>query len=397
MSHTAVDLTEKLNAVTAADFQGNDVLRQQLALAARKLFHTLETKEEKILRLTIEEPAVFSALQVLIDVDLWDTWTAAGGGEKDVDELAMMTKKDVDPELLRHLLPLLASNHILNETGEGRYMPTDFSLSIGNVSTLVAPALRWRTDHVTLSNHHFPEFLAKTNYRKPLDDNISCYKDAYPERMNFWERCKSNATYFESFSAFMTLWTKGKRPWPQYYDTEALLQGADLSDGGVFVVDVGGHHGMDLLRVLEKHPDIPASSLVLKDLPGTIAVASLAQDKFKVVGHNFFEPQPIKGSRAYYMHAVLHDWPDEKAVEILKHIAAVMKPGYSKVLINDIILPAIGTSCYQAAMDCIIMQMSSTERTEAMWKKVIEEAGLKLVKIWPDGRGNESLIEVELP
>ncbi|KAH8800688.1 putative O-methyltransferase [Xylogone sp. PMI_703] len=298
---------------------------------------------------------------------------------------------------LGHFLRVLAPNHILYKTGEGHYVPTDFSLSIGDMSALVAPALRWRTDHVTLSNHRFPEFLAKTNYRKPLDDNISCYKDAYPERMNFWERCKSNPTYYESFSVFMTLWTMGKRPWPQYHDTEALLQGADLNNGGVFVVDVGGHHGVDLLRVLEKHQDIPTSSLILEDLPETIAAANLAQDKFKVIGYDFFEPQPVKGSRAYFMHAVLHDWPEEKAVEILKHIAAVMKPGYSKVLINDIVLPAAGASCYQAAMDCIINQLSSTERTEVMWKKVIEEAGLKLVKIWPDGPGNESLIEVELP
>ena len=56
-----------------------------------------------------------------------------------------------------------------------------------------------------------------------------------------------------------------------------------------------------------------------------------------------------------------------------------MKRGYSKVLINDVVLPATGTSCYQAALDCLVMQASANERTEAMWHKVIREAGLKLV------------------
>ena len=97
------------------------------------------------------------------------------------------------------------------------------------------------------------------------------------------------------------------------------------------------------------------------------------------------------------MHAVLHDWSDKTSIEILKQVAVVMKRGYSKVLINDVVLPATGTSCYQAALDCLVMQASANERTEAMWHKVIREAGLKLVKIWPDGRGYESLIEAELP
>lgn len=97
------------------------------------------------------------------------------------------------------------------------------------------------------------------------------------------------------------------------------------------------------------------------------------------------------------MHAVLHDWSDETSVNILKQTSAVMKQGYSKILINDIVIPTTDASCYQAAMDCLVLQASANERTEAVWRKVIEDAGLKLVKIWPDGRGYESVIEAELP
>lgn len=97
------------------------------------------------------------------------------------------------------------------------------------------------------------------------------------------------------------------------------------------------------------------------------------------------------------MHAVLHDWSDQSSIDILKQIAAVMKPGYSKVLINDIVIPVTGTSCYQAALDCLVVQASANERTEAVWREVIHKAGLKLVRIWPDGRGYESIIEAELP
>lgn len=145
---------------------------------------------------------------------------------------------------------------------------------------------------------HWPAFLAKTNYRKPLDDKASCYIDAFPEKKSFFGRCSANPVHQESFSSFMDLWAKQKRPWPQFYDTKALLEGADLTNGSAFVVDVGGHHGIDLLRVLEKHPDIPSGSLVLEDLPEVISAVNLTTDKINPLEHDLFKPnaiQPIKG------------------------------------------------------------------------------------------------------
>ncbi|GAB1193998.1 hypothetical protein APSETT444_003235 [Aspergillus pseudonomiae] len=398
MATIVQELLQKLNAVDLTTFEDSDASRQRLALAARELFHKLETKEEKTMRLAIEEPIMFSVLQALIDVGLWDAWTAVGG-EKHVEDLAAIAKKGVDPELLRHQLRLMAANHIVQETGEDRYAPTAFSLALGDKGTHVAPALRIRTDHIAQCAMHWPAFLGKTDYRKPVDDSDSCYVDSFPERKTFFERCSANPVHQESFSSFMDLWAKQKRPWPEFYDTTALLEGADLSDGSPFVVDVGGHHGIDLLRVLHKHQDLPAGSLVLEDLPDVVASVTLATDTIKTVGHDLFAPnavQPVRWSRAYYMHAVLHDWSDETSVKILKQVAAVMKPGYSKVLINDIVIPTTGTSCYQATLDCLVLQASANERTEAVWNKVLSEAGLKLVKIWPDGRGYESVIEAEL-
>ncbi|KAH8800660.1 putative O-methyltransferase [Xylogone sp. PMI_703] len=400
MAAVAEHLIEKLNKVGAEALESQYSTRQQVALAARKLFHMLETKEEKTMRLAIEEPILYSVLQVLIDIGLFEAWVAAGGGEKDVNELANISKKDVEPELLRHQLRLLASNHIILETANDRYVPTPYSLALGDKDTLVVPSLRFRTDHVAPCAMHWPAFLAKTNYRKPLDDKASCYIDTFPEKKGFFERCIAYPTLQESFSSIMDVWTKGKRPWPQFYDTQALLDGADLTDGSPFVVDIGGHHGIDLMRVAEKHPDLPAGSLVLEDLPEVVAQVKLSTDKIRIVAHHLLQEdveQPVRGARAYFMHAVLHDWSDETSVKILKQTAAVMKRGYSKVLINDIVIPSTGASCYQAAMDCLMLLASGKERTEAVWMKVINDAGLKLVKYYPDGRGYESVIEAELP
>jgi hypothetical protein len=103
------------------------------------------------------------------------------------------------------------------------------------------------------------------------------------------------------------------------------------------------------------------------------------------------------GARAYYLHCILHDWPDDRALLLLGHTANAMKKGYSKLLINDIVMPRTGASLTQTVMDMQVMALGSAyERTEPMWTSLLQAAGLKIVKIWPDGRGYESVVEAEL-
>lgn len=92
----------------------------------------------------------------------------------------------------------------------------------------------------------------------------------------------------------MQAWTAWKTPWTQVYDTDQLIAGAKLDDGSAFVVDVGGNTGIDISHVLAKHPDLPAGSLVLQDLPEVIAKAEV-DEKITAMVHDFFLPQPVKG------------------------------------------------------------------------------------------------------
>lgn len=42
------------------------------------------------------------------------------------------------------------------------------------------------------------------------------------------------------------------------------------------------------------------------------------------------------------MHSVLHDWPDEQCRKILENLAPAMKRGFSKLLINEIVISDTG-------------------------------------------------------
>lgn len=96
---------------------------------------------------------------------------------------------------------------------------------------------------------------------------------------------------------------------------------------------------------------------------------------------------------------MLHDWPDEVCKSILKQVAGAMKQGYSKLLINEIIIPDQGADSEATGLDMMMMTLfSSKERTMEEWKRLLESPGLdlKIVKVWSVKHSQESLIECEL-
>lgn len=97
------------------------------------------------------------------------------------------------------------------------------------------------------------------------------------------------------------------------------------------------------------------------------------------------------------MHAVLHDWPYDKSKQLLENTRDAMTKGYSKLFVYDIVLPPTGASISQSTMDVEMMALlSASERTEAVWTKLLNDSGLKIVNFWPDPQQYEMLIEAEV-
>ena len=72
-----------------------------------------------------------------------------------------------------------------------------------------------------------------------------------------------------------------------------------------------------------------------------------------------------------------------------------MKPGHSKVLINDVVLPDAGATRFATQSDInVLALLAVSERNEAQWRLLLERAGLQVIKIWPGTP--ESVIEAEL-
>ena len=141
---------------------------------------------------------------------------------------------------------------------------------------------------------NLPSYLAKTNYREPDDATVNNFSDMDPDSLNFFGRLAQTPEHHAAFTGHMEAYTAWKTPWTETYDTRRLVEGAKLDDGTALVVDLGGNTGIDISRVLAKHPSLPAGSLVLQDLPEMIAKANV-DPKITAMAHDFFKPQPVRG------------------------------------------------------------------------------------------------------
>jgi hypothetical protein len=81
-------------------------------------------------------------------------------------------------------------------------------------------------------------------------------------------------------------------------------------------------------------------------------------------------------ARAYYLGYVLHDSSDEMCRKILSNIVAAMKPGYSKLLIIN-----------------MLAVFSGMERTKTQLKELLASVGLEIIKFWSVREDAEGLIE----
>ncbi len=74
-----------------------------------------------------------------------------------------------------------------------------------------------------------------------------------------------------------------------------------------------------------------------------------------------------------------------------------MRKGYSKLLIDEMVLPDTNVPPKGAFLDLSMMAIETgAERTSRQWHDLLASAGLRIEKIWPTAYGLEAVIEAEL-
>lgn len=75
-----------------------------------------------------------------------------------------------------------------------------------------------------------------------------------------------------------------------------------------------------------------------------------------------------------------------------------MKPGYSKLLIHELIVPEQHADTFTAVFDLVMMSFNAgAERTETQWRELLDEGGFEVIKVWPGPEaGADGVIEAVL-
>ncbi|KAK2794397.1 hypothetical protein FQN51_000839 [Onygenales sp. PD_10] len=370
--------------------------RMKLLESARSLVYALETPREAMIRYCWSDAAAFASIETAVERGIF-VELGKGDGPKRVVDIAAAT--NCDAVMLSRIMKHMAAVGVIAEAGPDEYKPTGISKAL--TLQIYAVGFPCMTGCVTKATNALPEFLKSIDYKLPQDPRNCAFNVGYKTNLSFFEYLGANPKTGTEFNHHMGAYRQGRPSWMDhgFFPVEKqLIQGADTGDDAAFLVDVGGSLGHDLMEFHSKWSNAPGK-LILQDLPHVVEEAKQKADKYiETMVHDFFTEQPVKGARAYYMHSILHDWPDEVGVKILKQLAAAMKPGYSKILINENVIPSTDAYWESTGLDVVMMALfSSQERTEKQWRKLIASAGLKIVNIWTVEKGVESLIECELP
>lgn len=174
----------------------------------------------------------------------------------------------------------------------------------------------------------------------------------------------------------------------------SIIHAYDFSTVNTFI-DIGGGNGTLAAAVLQAHPDLRG---IIFDLPDVIErttshlMTTNMADRCEAIGGDFFTSVP-SGGDAYIIKWILHDWPDNRCVNILKNCADVMAHD-AKLLVVDMVMPEQATPSTQAVMwDLHMMVMlNGIERTEAEFRHLFSSAGFDLTQVIPTESGM-SIIE----
>lgn len=367
---------------------------------ARALVRRLERPSERMYDLAWVQPAFLTSFRTAQDLNLFSHLSSTPQSASDLAE-----QIHASSDLLSRLLRVLVKEHVIAESPDAAntYVDTEFSQALKDPDGIITGLDVYY--QASLPQHRrMPEYFRCHNYQNPEDADHPPWKwtEGVPEyEGDRWSWYRTRPEHHQKFNAFLSAIRKDSLPWTELYPPERVLEGWD--EESVLLVDVGGGNGKDITNFATAVAGSHTSArLVLQERAEVVDALAASRSQLpaqvELMAHNFFEANPVHGAKVYYMHAVIHDWAESKAHEILVRIREAMKAGYSTLLLFDRVVPerASDWDVKTAALDINMMcNFAALERSEAQWRSLLEGAGLRY-KGYKKVPGVSSFIEAVL-
>lgn len=298
-------------------------------------------------------------LHAAIELDLPD---AIAAGDTHVEDLAATVR--CDPQRLSRLLRALVLMDMCEQVGPGRFELTEAGR--GFLRTSPEP----HRELVGLAVDQY--WSAWANLAHSIRTGESAFVHVHGDLPFDWRQAHPVAD--RQFATWLSKETSRA--------AVSIASCIDLSPDHT-VADVGGGHGALLLALLERHP---LAHGILVDQRAVVERAAAQwpgelTSRTGFVAADFFEPLPVSAD-VIVLKSVLHDWPDDQAVSILRHCAAPMSAGSRLVIVERLLDDPDTDPQGVVRLDLHMMAVTGgRERTRAEYEQLIVGAGLAVDRI----------------
>ncbi|KAB8261299.1 S-adenosyl-L-methionine-dependent methyltransferase [Aspergillus pseudonomiae] len=350
----------------------NQIAHDNLVMEASKFLQTAQGPIDTVAT-CFERTAHLACARSLLEMGVFEA-LPTGKESRGTRNLAEELK--VDETLLARLM---RNSALFEETGPGQYRHTPSSEAY--LKPEIRGMFRFAMDEHMPAHIKMHEFLKRNSWREPTSTSNNPYTYAHDTNgKSMWEYLSERPTRMASFNVGMTfqamteLWMIDLFPWES-------LSSLDPTPTTVVVVDIGGGTGKGISRIWSHCGDL-AGRFILQDQAHVIQAAGSLGDRIEKMACDFSQDQPVRGALTYLIRRCLHNWPQESIVEILRNVAAAMRPEKSRLLIEEIIVPDTNPGTEEAWMDMIMMNLGAKQRTLKEWNEVLDSAGLKLKEVY---------------
>jgi hypothetical protein len=295
------------------------------------------------------------------------------GGPKSAEELA--TQIGAQPQALYRLMRATASVGVLSEGPDGKFSETPMSAvlrSNGNPSLRAFAILGGREWHGRGWSEL--EYCVRTG-KQALDKIYG---------MPVFEYFRQHAEEWKIFNDAMT--------------ALSMIHGPRVAAAYSFerinsIVDVAGGHGLLLATILGRNPHMRGT---LYDMPHVVEGAKDGplkplMERCTLASGDMFSSVPT-GADAYIMKHIIHDWPDDLCVKILKACRKGVNAGGKLLVVDSVIQPGNDFSPGKFLDLQMLIFPGGCERTEKQFRDLFAAAGWQLSRIVPTA-ASESIVE----
>ncbi|KAI1387231.1 S-adenosyl-L-methionine-dependent methyltransferase [Hypoxylon trugodes] len=363
------DVIERLEALAKSPPE-DPVARLNLHNAAKRLVAATEDPSNIICRVN-GSPLILTFCQVACDLNIFVHLTEA---HSPLSSISLAALSAASPKFLSRVLRFLASNDIIQETGEDEFTANavtrtlarpGFKAGIAHTFMVVMPCLQ-----------ETPKYLADTRYANPTDVFHSPFQIAHKTDKPSYVWGMEQPELMANFNVWMAEQHLDQKTWLDVFDFAQHV--GNSADDSLIFVDIGGGMGQQCALLKERHPHV-LGRVVLQDQPFVIPYA-VPVDGVEKQEFDLWTEQPLKGARTYYMRNILEDYPDDRAMVIIKNTMSAMSQD-SVLIIDEMIIPNRGANPRSTLQDLTMMAtLASTERTERQWDDLLDRAGLAVLQ-----------------